>query len=73
MFVANAATIETSVTNNRPNQVINPSEINYVWELQFSCDGGETWGTVCCFNTQQEAIDFWNTHQDMLCGWTIED
>ncbi|MBK6379341.1 MAG: hypothetical protein IPO01_11405 [Chitinophagaceae bacterium] len=40
------------------------------WEISFSCDGGNTWGTFCCFNSQSEAQSFWNQNSAMLCGWT---
>jgi hypothetical protein len=29
-----------------------------VYEIRFSCDGGTTWGTVCCFNSTAEAQAF---------------
>jgi len=57
--VANTLKVEKKLKGNK-----------YVWELRFSCDGGSTWGTVCCFNSSSEATAFWNQNSAMLCGWT---
>lgn len=52
-------TIVKKIVNGKPQ-----------WQINFSCDGGNTWGTFCCFNTESQAQSFWNQNSAMLCGWT---
>jgi|GEM_PF-6841313 len=40
------------------------------WEIRFTCDGGTTYGTFCCFSSESQAQAFWNQNSAMLCGWT---
>lgn len=70
MFVAQAAPKETPKMSNSFKMEKKSLGNKYVWELRFTCDGGATWGTVCCFNTSAEAMAFWNQNSGTLCGWT---
>lgn len=71
MFATNAATVEQStmvpLSNIQLQQALvkNPTQ----YELHFSCDGGQTWGTVCCFDSEEEALADWEAHADQYCEW----
>lgn len=71
MFAANAATIDActpptvNFTDLKKIADKNPDE----WELHFSCDGGNTWGTFCCFDSEAEALAFWEDNEALLCSW----
>ena len=39
------------------------------WEINFSCDGGNTWGTFCCFNSYNEAASWLAANPGLLCSW----
>jgi hypothetical protein len=70
MFVAQASSKETPKVAKTLKMQKKAVGKKVVWELRFSCDGGNTWGTMCCFNSSSEATSFWNQNSAMLCGWT---
>lgn len=39
------------------------------WEIRFSCDGGNTWGTFGNFNSAAEAQAWLDAHPGQLCAW----